>query len=165
MNDITIPAEMTLQEYTACQDALRYSKGVRTVLWAVLAVGAACLASSAALTWGTPASILAGLALAAFFFTLYLVGRINATQGRKAYKRYRESNPSYTFTSERILATSRYVQSSIAWSAVDRVMETTKAYLLIVGLSCVCVPKRNIPPQNLDDFIQLLRTHHLLGQP
>ena len=75
MNDITITTEMTLQEYYACQHAVRYRKGAWGVLWAVFAVGAACLASSAALTWGTPASMLTGLALAAFIFFLYLGGQ------------------------------------------------------------------------------------------
>lgn len=156
---------MTLLEYNACQDALRGRKDSQAVLWVVLAVGAACLASSAALTWGTPASILAGLALATLIFSLYLTGQINATQRREAYKKYRESNPSYTFTNERILATSPYLQSSIAWAAVDRVIETNSAYLLIVGRSCVCVPKRNIPSHDLDDFRQLLRTHQSSKQP
>ena len=116
------------------------------------------------LTWGTPASILAGLALSVFICSLYVIGYINASLHRKAYERYSESSPTYTFTNEQILVARRYVQSSIAWQAVDRALETKTAYVLIVGLSFVCVPRRNIPAHNLYDFIQLRRTHHLLGE-
>ena len=66
-----ISGEATLQEYCASLGALPYGKGVRITLWAILTIGAASLASSAALTWGTPASILAGLALAVYIFCLY----------------------------------------------------------------------------------------------
>jgi hypothetical protein len=165
MNEITITAEMTLQEYIACYRALVDRKGVRTVLWAILAVGAACLASSAALTWGSPASILAGLALAIYIFCMCLSGQITAKQNRESYKNFKESNTSYTFTNEQIMSTSRYAQGSIAWAGVDRVIETATAYLLAVGNRAIFVLKRNIPPHDLGEFIQLLRTHHLLKRP
>jgi len=166
MNEITIKTEMTLREYDACQDALRYGKGVPIVIWAVLATGAASLASSAALTWGTPASILAGMALAAFIFSIYFSSLITATRRRQAYKKYKESesNTIYIFTDERILATSRYAQTSLAWAGVDRVVEIKTVYLLVVGNSYIYVPRRDIPPHNFGDFIQLLRTHQLLKQ-
>ncbi len=93
MNEITIKTEMTLREYDACQDALRYGEGVPIVIWAVLATGAASLASSAALTWGTPASILAGMALAAFIFSIYFSSLITATRRRQAYKKYKLGFP------------------------------------------------------------------------
>lgn len=128
-----ISGEATLQEYCASLDALPYGKGVRITLWAILTIGAASLASSAALTWGTPASILAGLALAVYIFCLYWSHRIYAIRRRQAYNRYRESSTSYIFTNERILATSRYVQSSFAWAGVDRAMEIKTVYLLAVG--------------------------------
>ena len=80
---------MTLQEYLACYSALMDRKRVRTVLWAILAVGAACLASSAALTWGTSASALAGLALAIYIFCMYWSGRIAAKQNRESYRKFR----------------------------------------------------------------------------
>lgn len=165
MKEITISGEVTLQEYYSGLDVLPYGKGVRITLWAILAIGAASLASSAALTWGTSASILAGLALSVYIFCLYWSRRIYATQRRQAYERYRESSTSYTFTNERILATSRYVQSSFAWAGVDRAMEIRTVYLLAVGNRYIIVPKRNIPPDNFEDFIQLLRAHHLLEQP
>lgn len=158
MNEITIKSEMSLQEYYAC-GALLYSKWYRNVFWTALAIGAACLASSAALTWGTLASILAGLALATFASSIALGSQISAARGRRVYERYRESNTSYTFTSERILATSKYAQSSFAWTAVDRVIETSTFYVLAVRNGFICVPKRDIPPQDVGDFIQLLGTH------
>lgn len=153
-----------MQEYFAGADALPYGKGIRMTLWALLAIAAALLASSAALTWGAAASILAGLALTVYLFCLYWSGRIYAIQRRQTYKRYRESSTSYIFTSERIWATSRYIQSSIAWAGVDRVMEIKAVYLLIVGNRHIIISKRNIPPDKVDDFIQLLRAHHLLEQ-
>jgi hypothetical protein len=156
MNGSTIKAEMTLQEYYACRELL-YPGSYRIVIWALLGIGAAFLASSAALTWGTPASILAGLALATFIFTLLLIRQIAAPRSQRAYERYKESNTSYTFTSERILATSRYAQSSFAWAAVHRVIETSTLYLLAVGNSFICIPKRDIPPHNVGGFIQLLK--------
>jgi hypothetical protein len=165
MNALTIAADMTFQEYYACQSALVKRKNSWTVRWAVLAAGAACLASSAALTWGTPASIFAGLALAIYIFSLYWSWQIAAKQNRESYKRFRESNTSYTFTDEQILATSRYVQASIAWEGVDQVMEIGMAYLLTVGNRPIFVLKRNIPLHELGGFIQLLRTHHLFKQP
>jgi hypothetical protein len=117
------------------------------------------LASSAALTWGTLASILAGLALATFASSIALGSQISAARGRRVYERYRESNTSYTFTSERILATSKYAQSSFAWTAVDRVIETSTFYVLAVRNGFICVPKRDIPSQHVGDFIQLLAAH------
>ncbi len=63
-----------------------------------------------------------------------------------------------------MLATSRYAQSSLAWAGVDRVMEIKTVYLLVVGNSYIYVPRRDIPPHNFGDFIQLLRTHQLLKQ-
>lgn len=165
MNDLTITAEMTLQEYSVCYRASIDQKGVRIVLWAVVAVGAACLASSAALTWGTPASILAGLALAIYIFCMFWSAQMTALQIRESYKRFGESNASYTFTNEQIVASSRYAQTSIAWAGVDRVMETGAAYLLIVGNKAIFVLKRNIPPHDLGEFILLLRTYHLLKEP
>jgi hypothetical protein len=156
---------MTFQEYYACQNALRYAKGrgVPIGLWAVLATGAASIAASAALTWGTPASFLAGLALAAFTFSLLLSGQITATRHRQAYKTYRESSTSYTFTDERIVATSRYAECSFTWAAVDRVMELKASYLITIGNGYICIPKRNMPPDNFSDFVQLLRMHGLLS--
>jgi hypothetical protein len=166
MNEITIRAEMTLREYDACQDALRYGRGVPIVIWAVLTTGAASLASSAALTWGTPASILAALALAAFIFSIIFSSLITAARRQQAYRSYRESesNTTYIFTNERILATSPYAQSSLAWAGVDRVMEIKTVYLLVVGNSHIYVPKRDIPPDNFGNFVQLLKTHRLLRQ-
>lgn len=159
MNELSISGEVTLQEYCAGADALRDGKGVRITLWAILTIGATSLASSAALTWGTPASILAGLALAVYIFCLYWSGRIYAIQRREAYNRYRESSTSYIFTNERILAMSRYVQSSFVWDGVDRVIDIKGVYLLAVGNRYIIVPKRKIPPDKFDEFFQLLRAH------
>ena len=160
MNELTITAEMTLQEYSACYSALMDRKGVRIVLWALVAVGAACLASSAALTWGTLASILAGLALAIYIFCVFWGGQMTARRWRESYRKFRESNTIFTFTSEQIVATSRYARTFIAWAGVDRVMDTGTAYLLTVGNRAIFVLKRNIPPQDLDEFELLLRMHH-----
>ena len=49
----------------------RYGKGV--VYWTTVAIGAASSAACAALTWGTPASLLAALALAAFSFIYFSI--------------------------------------------------------------------------------------------
>ncbi len=164
MNEITIRPEVTLQESYACQNA-RHGKGVRIVFWAAVAIGAASSVACAALTWGTPASLLAGLALAAFSFLYFLSRQVTAARLRWAYKRFTDSDVSYTFTQERIVATWRYGQSSLAWAAVDRIKELKALYLLTVGSSAICVPKRRIPPHSLGDFIELLRTHGLLKQP
>jgi hypothetical protein len=160
VNEITIKAEMTPREYYACGNAW-YRKGERIVIWTVVAIGAAALATSAALTWGSPASILAGLALIAFSFIYFWSGQISASRRRRGYKRFMDSDVSYTFTEERIVAKWRDGQSSFAWTAVDRVMELRTLYLLILGDRYICVPKRDIPPHNLGDFIELLRTHGL----
>jgi hypothetical protein len=123
------------------------------------------LASSAALTWATAASILAGLALAAFTFISLLSGLFDVRRHRQGYERYRESNISYIFTHERILTTWRYGQSSFAWPAIDRVMEMRTVYLLDVGNRYIYIPKRNIQPHDVGQFISLLRTHGLLKEP
>ena len=151
---------MTPQEYYACENAL-YRKGERIFIWTVVAIGAASLATSAALTWGSPASILAGLALIAFSFIYFRSGRISASRRRRGYKRFTDSDVSYAFTHERIMAKWRDGQSSFTWTAVDRVMELRTLYLLILGDRYICVPKRDIPPHNLGDFIELLRMHGL----
>ena len=164
MNEITIRPEMTYQEYCAYQDALMYGSVGPIFFWTVLAIGAASSVASAALTWASPASLLAGLAFASvFFFGYILFGQSTGGRRRKAYQRYSESETSYIFTNDLILATSRYVQSSIAWAAVDRVLERRAVYLLAIRNSYICVPKRAIPPDDTDDFIQLLRTRHLLS--
>jgi hypothetical protein len=151
---------MTRQEYdNACRAALSYGKAVRVALWAIPAVSACLLASSAALTWGTPASILASLALVVFFLGFTATGQINAAKHRQIYARYREADPSYTFTNQLILATSRYVQSSIAWAAVGRVIETRALFVLELRNSYICIPKRDIPTDRLGDFMQLLKAH------
>jgi hypothetical protein len=166
MNEITIRPEMTFGEYCDCRDALRYGKVGPIFFWTVLAIGAASSASSATLTWGTPASLLAGLAFAAFFFFIYIWGgQITGTRRQDAYKRYRELNTSYIFTNERILIMSRHGQSSLVWAAVDRLVEIRTVYLLAVGNSQICVPKRDIPPESFEEFLQLLKTHRLLRQP
>jgi hypothetical protein len=105
--------------------------------------------------------------LIAFSFIFFWSGQISATLRRRGYKRYREADVRYIFAEERILATWRYGQSSFAWAAVDRLIELRTLYLLILGDRYICVPKRDIPPHNLDDFIQLLRTHGLkrVGMP
>lgn len=164
MNEITIKAEMTPQEYYACQYA-RYGKGV--VYWATVAIGAASSAACAALTWGTPASLLAALALAAFSFIYFLSRQVTVARYRWACKRFTDLDVSYTFSQERIVAAWRYGQTSLAWAAVDRIKELKALYLLTVGSSAICVPKRQIPHQDLADFIQLLRTHGLkrVGMP
>jgi hypothetical protein len=97
--------------------------------------------------------------LATFASTIAVGSQIGGARGRRMYQRYRESNTSYTFTSERILATSKYAQCSFVWAAVDRVMETSTFYVLAVRNSMICIPKRDIPPQNAGDFIQLLGAH------
>ena len=155
---------MTLKELYACQNALSSGKSAWMLTWAFVAIGAASLASSAALTWGTPASALAGLALAALTFSFLLAGRIRGTQSRQIYKRYSESDVSYTFTNERIVATWRYGESSFSWSAVDRVMELRTFYVFGLGSRYICIPKRDIPSHSLGEFIQLLSAHRLLKQ-
>jgi hypothetical protein len=164
VSEIKIKPEMTLQEFYVCERALRYGKGEMAALWTILAAGAVFLASSAALTWGTPASILAGLALILVTFNVYYNGYRAAVRRGRAHKRYRESNITYIFTDERIVATATYAKSSLSWAAVDGVIELRTLYLLTVGSSCIGVPKRNIPLHSLDDFIQLLKTHGLLKQ-
>ena len=139
MNEITIKAEMTPQEYYACQYA-RYGKGV--VYWATVAIGAASSAACAALTWGTPASLLAALALAAFSFIYFLSRQVTVARYRWACKRFTDLDVSYTFSQERIVAAWRYGQTSLAWAAVDRIKELKALYLLTVGSSAICVPKR-----------------------
>lgn len=125
----------------------------------VVAVGAASLATSAALTWGSLASILAGLALIAFSFIYFWSGQISASRRRRGYKRFTDSDVSYTFTEERIVAKWRDGQSSFAWTAVNRVMELGTLYLLILGDRYISVPKRDIPPDRLGDFLQMLKAH------
>ncbi|MFZ0574963.1 MAG: YcxB family protein [Candidatus Cybelea sp.] len=66
---------------------------------------------------------------------------------------------SYTFTEERIVAKWRDGQSSFAWTAVNRVMELGTLYLLILGDRYISVPKRDIPPDRLGDFLQMLKAH------
>jgi hypothetical protein len=158
VNEITIKAEITPQEYRACGNA-SIRKGERIVYWAAVAIGAASSAACAALTLGTPASLLAALALAAFSFIYFLNRQITAARLRWGYKRFTESDVSYTFTEERIVTTWLYGQNSFAWVAVDRVIELKALYLLAVGRSGICVPKRDIPPDRVGDFIQLLTTH------
>lgn len=109
---------------------------------------------------GNSRSILAGLALATFFFGFMLSSRTTAALRRKAYARYRESNATYTFSDRGILATSRYAQGSFVWAAMDRVIETKGLFLLCVGNSYICVPKRDIPPNSFSDFTQMLGAHH-----
>lgn len=156
---------MTLKQLYACQVALKRGRGAGVVSWTIWGIGAACLASSAALTWGTPASILAGIALAAFIFCVGFNGQIGARHRRRAYVRYRESDTTYTFTSERIVTKSRKTQCFFTWAAVERVVETSTFYLLAMGdYSFIPVLKRDIPPQDRDAFLQLLSTHRLLGQ-
>lgn len=159
MNEITIRPELTWREF----NVLRYGKVGPIAFWALLTIGAACLATSAAMTWATTASILAGLALAAFIFILLLTGLFNVRGNRRTYERFGESNITYVFTNERILTTWRYGQSSLAWQAIDRLTETKTLYLLASGNRYVFyVPKRNIQPHNVGEFIHLLRTHGLL---
>jgi len=161
VDPIAITPEVTLQEYNAGLHASRNWENAQTVFRALYAIGSVCLAASAALTWGTPASILAGLALFAFIFNLYFVGRVNASLRNRGFKRYVESNRTYVFTDEHILLERPNVRGAIGWPAVDRALETKTAYLLIVGSSFMCIPKRNIPTGSLDDFMQLLRAHRL----
>lgn len=144
----------------------------RTAVWqswtgrflGVLCFGAACLASSAALTWATAASILTGLALAALIFISLLVGLFDFRRYRRGYERYRESNISYVFAGERILTTWRYGQSSLSWPAIDRVVERGTLYLFRVGNGHIYIPKRDIQPHGVGDFMPLLRERGLLKE-
>jgi hypothetical protein len=163
MSEIMIAANMTLREYYASQVAVMHGRHMRAVSWILVSIAAASLASSAALTWGTPASLLAGLALVLLAVNMYWSGAVNARQRRLAYKGYTEAAPSYTFADECIVATSRYGQAFFPWATVKGVVETKAAYLLTpaIGNRYIVVPKRNIPPDKLGDFLQLLRTHQL----
>jgi hypothetical protein len=38
-------------------------------------------------------------------------------------------------------------------------MELRTLYLLILGDRYICVPKRDIPPDQLGDFLQMLKAH------
>jgi hypothetical protein len=114
------------------------------------------------MTWGTFASLLAGLALVIFFVSAYWSGHISSIRMRQAYETYRGRHTTYTISDERIMATTRYGQSSIPWTAVDRGMELQTVYVLAVGFSYICIAKRQIPPANADDFVRHLRTHRLL---
>lgn len=151
-----------MQEYSECQKALGYSRTSRAVVRTIAALGVVLLASSAAMTFGSAASILAGLALVAFSLMFFVGGQIGATYVKQAYKRFRESTPSYTFTNDRISATSQYAEFSADWAAVDRVIVTKTTYIFAIGNSFICVPKRDIAPENGGGFTELLRTHRLL---
>ena len=164
MNEITIRPEMTYQEYCAYQDAVQYGSVGPIFFWTALAHWCGFVGSQRGADMANALRLLAGLAFAVFLFFGYLLfGRIGARR-RKAYQWYRESNTSYTFTNDRILTTSRYVQISVAWAAVDRVIVKRTVYFLVIRTLYICVPKRDIPQDGFDDFIQLRRTHNLLSE-
>jgi hypothetical protein len=158
MDAIAVAPQMTFREYSSCQDALS-PKCQRMAIWAFVLLGTGCLAASAAITWGTTASILDGLALAVLAFATLWAGRVRATVRRRIYLKYRDFDTRYTFTNEQISATSRYSETRYTWAAIDRIVETDALYLLTIGHSYIAVTKRSIPFSRSDDFIQLLKTH------
>lgn len=49
----------------------------------------------------------------------------------------------------------------LAWDAVDRAIELDAFYVLALAArnGFICVPKRNIPPESVAGFVELLNEH------
>jgi hypothetical protein len=167
MDEITVKPDTTLREYQECvkgwHKAYVWPRGTRGTLWMLLAVGAGALSFSVAETWGSLASGLGAVALVAFAIVLamykMIVAQINSQLLRKVYRRMHDANRVYTFTPDRIRWVQQNAQVEFSWDYFDSFLEKNHLYLFIRDNSVMCIPKRSIPTDRLQDFATIVRDH------
>ena len=66
---------------------------------------------------------------------------------------------SHTFTPDRIRWVAQNAQAEFLWDYFDSVVEKNYFYLFTRGHSVMCIPKRSIPTERLQDFAAIVRDH------
>jgi hypothetical protein len=167
MDEITVKPDTTLREYQECvkewHKAYVWSRSTKGTLWMLLAVGAGALSFSVAETWGSLPSGAGAVALVAFAIALamnrMIPAQINSQILRKVYRRMHDVNAVYTFTPDRVRWVGQNAQADFSWDYFDSVVEKNNLYLFIRGNSVMCIPKRSIPTDRLQDFAAIVRDH------
>lgn len=163
MDEITVKPDTTFREYQECvkewhkaYDRSRVTKGM---LWVFLAVAAGALSFSVAETWGSLASGAGAVALVAFAMNWMISAQSNSQIQRKIYRRMNAVKAVYTFTPDRVRWVGQNAQAEFFWDYFDSVVEKNYLYLFTRGHSVMCIPKRSIPTDRLQDFAAIVRDH------
>jgi len=159
LTEILVSSTATLQEYQRCQSVLSVPKGLRGILQMLLALGACALAFSVVETWGLPASAAGALALVSFFIYLLVLGQMTNARLRSAYRRVKEAGVTYAFTDDTIRWTMRGGRAEVAWDWLDRIVSEPDLFVFARGYWYLCVPRRDVPPERLADFQDLIVKH------
>jgi len=113
-------------------------------------------------TWGSfagAATIAAAIAFVLYFVALYATNQQAANSRlRTCFESGKKDPASYVFSNAGISAACDCTKSEISWAAIDRLVETEGAYVLILrSLACLCIPKRDVPAGRAVEFAALLR--------
>ena len=80
------------------------------------------------------------LGLAAAAATMLSSSLINDRFNRRAYVKYRDANSTLTLSDDTIVAKARFVQCLCEWPSIERVVDLTTIYALVMINSIICVP-------------------------
>jgi hypothetical protein len=159
LTEILVNSTATLQEYQRCQNLLSVPKGLRSFLQVLLALGACALAFSVVATWGLPASGAGAVALVSFFIYVFVLAQLTNARLRSAYRRVMEAGLTYAFTDETIRWTMQGGRAEVAWNWLDRIVCEPDLFVFARGYWYLCVPRRDVPPERLADFQNLIVRH------
>jgi hypothetical protein len=157
--EIQVDSTATLQEYQRCQNLLSVSKGMRGILQVLLALGVGALVFSVVATWGLPASAAGALALVSLFVYAVLQGQMTNARVRAAYRRLKEAGVKYAFSDDTISWSMRGGRAEVAWYWLDRIVQEPDLFVFARGNWYLCVPRRDVPPERLAEFLDLIAKH------
>ena len=158
MDDIVVKPDTTLREYQECVKLWRRAnfRGARVALWTLVVVCAGALSFSVVGTWGSLASVASAVALMSLAIYWAVSGRIYAAFERMSYQRFLDGSTVYIITPDGIRWTANYGRGELSWNYFNKIIDTTQFYIFLRGNALMCIPKRSIPPDRLQDFIALL---------
>lgn len=106
-----------------------------------------------------PASIAGAVGLVSFLVYVLVQARVSNARLRAAYRRVRESDLTYTFTGETIRWSMRDGHADVSWDWLDRIVQDPDLFVFARGYWYLCVPRRDVPPERLADFLDLIVKH------
>jgi hypothetical protein len=122
-------------------------------------LGAGALVFSVVETWGLAASAAGAVALVSFFAYLVVLAQMTNARLRAAYRRLQEAGVTYTFTDDTISWSMRNARAEVGWDWLDRILQEPDLFVLARGYWYLCIPRRDVPPERLADFLDLIVKH------
>ncbi|MGA2759855.1 MAG: YcxB family protein [Candidatus Cybelea sp.] len=118
------------------------------------------------LAWPTDASTAAVVAALSLVAYSLLCQRVTTARRRALFNGWKSERAVLTFSRGGIATQSQFGSGETAWSSFNRLVETKDTYMLVRrSFAYVCIPKRDIPNDRSQEFVELLRESIVSAEP